>query len=187
MLKQIQVAPNRKSPLKITEANPADIETMYNELSAFSMPHPRKFHFMSIETIFVAKSQGKIVGFITILPEGKGKYEISSLYTRLGFDRKGIGSKLMGKANSYLINVKANHVLLSSSKGKRLINGQIKEVFAEGFYRKTNYSQVRDGAGIPKFEWNPIRNPRARKPKLKPRVGLAPQNLLNPLKLRRRR
>jgi GNAT superfamily N-acetyltransferase len=132
---------------------------------------------MSVETVFVAKHQGQIVGFLSIFPNGGGQYEISGLYTRLGFDRKGIGSKLLGTANSYFISVGAKHVVLSPGKGRRLVENKIKEEWAEGFYHGTNYSYNKHGYAVPKFEWYPTRSPRVRKPKIKPPT-IQPQNLL---------
>jgi GNAT superfamily N-acetyltransferase len=166
-----------KIPIKVSEASKDDISLMYRELPSFSMPHPRKFHFMSIETVFVAKHQGQIVGFISILPNGGGQYEISGLYTRLGFDRKGIGSKLLGTANSYFISVGAKHVVLTPATGRRLIGNKLIKEWADGFYFGTNYSYNKHGYGVPKFEWYPTRNPRVRKPKIKQKT-IQPQNLL---------
>ncbi|MFA6065058.1 MAG: GNAT family N-acetyltransferase [archaeon] len=177
----------KKIPVKILEATHLDIDEMYRELSSFSILHPRKFHFMSIEKVFVAKTEGKIVGFVTILPEGYGKYEINGLYTRLGFDRRGIGSKLFGTANSYLFGVGARHVTLTPASGRRLVGPDMIEEWAGEFYRKTNYSYNTRDYPSPKFEWFPTPNRRKRKPKQKVSRGLAPQNLMNPLKLRRRR
>jgi len=177
-----------KIPIKIVEATQMDRDEIFRELSAFSMPHPRKFHLMSIETVFVAKHKGKIVGFISILPDGNAMYEISGLYTRLGFDRKGIGSKLLGIANSYFIGVGAKKVVLSPGKGRRLVGDKIEEVWAEEFYKRTNYEFNKRGYGVPKFEWFPKPNPRKRKPKTRTqKFAISPQNIMNPqARLRRR-
>ena len=168
-----------KLQFKISEATKEDRDLIHLEKESFNMPYPRKFHLLSIETTFVAKSQGKIVGFISILPEGNGVYEISGLYNRLGFDRKGIGSKLIGQANAHLLSVKAKMVHLSAATGRYIKNGEIVKDSAGLFYKKTNYERDVGRIGE-QFIWFPKANSRVRKKTVKPKMGLAPQNLMNP-------
>ena len=175
--------------VKVSEAKPEDIHSIKSEITQFNMPHPKDYFFLKSDIVFVAKNNQKIVGFLVLLPEMNGSYELESLFLRLGHDRKGIGSKLVGKANSFLIQNKARMVHVAAGNGRYLEKGKIVKNRADGFYRRINYE--RDRASPNRFVWFPKPNKRIRNPKVRnQKVGLAPQNLLNPdgmLKRRARR
>jgi len=166
-----------KFKFNITQAKPEDLIKILHEIEHFSMKSPKDYFFKPTDIVFIAKNKGKIFGFVTIFPEGHGRYEIASLFTRLGYDRKGMGMKLLGIANSYLIGVQAKHVTINLATGRRLVGKKIVLESAERFYNRTNYSPT-ERMGIPKYEWFPKPNPRVRKPKAKPAITLPKVHLL---------
>jgi GNAT superfamily N-acetyltransferase len=125
-------------------------------------------------TTFVAKHAGKVVGFVEIKTAPGKVPQILRLATHEDYRLRRVGRKLLGTANAYLLNKNYKFSELMAREG------------TERYYaRKTNYNH-RHGQSNTYFA--PLKkSPRVRvKPKQKP-LPLSPQNLMNPLKIRRRR
>jgi len=96
---------------------------------------------------------------------------ITDFSMRKGYDRQGIGSKLLGKAYSFFIKNEVFKVKVwSTSK-------------AEGYYQKQALFKESEKQFI--FEFVPKPNPRKRKKRV--RTQLSPQNVMRKDKLIRRK
>ena len=175
----------------IRKATKIDLYSIQRERTSFNMPHAETFvtqRETRKQTTFIAFNKKTIVGFITLVHEANNTLTISDFYNRIGFDRKGIGSKLLGKANAYAVKIGAKKVRLYPGSGYHLVNGKKEFSTPHKFYEdKTNYKFQKKKKNIggvevnlENFIWEVKRKQTTRKlvPKRKPRIGLAPQNLM---------
>ncbi|MDD4250789.1 MAG: hypothetical protein PHX27_01200 [Candidatus ainarchaeum sp.] len=118
--------------ISISIARKKDLIELKKDASQFYAP-PR-ISDSKTETIFVARESNskekKIVGFVTSSTINEGREvigRVNLLSTRKGFDCRKIGSRLLGKTNSFFI--------ARGIKRAELIS------FANKFYAKTNYRE----------------------------------------------
>jgi len=179
----------------IRKATKTDVEAIQKDIHSFNMETPGRYkvHLTPNETTFIAFSKNTILGFITVEETASVKeLYIAGLFTRLGYDRKGIGSKLLGKLNAYAVAKGIRRVVLHPHWGYIIKAGKRTKSDSEGFYKKTNYKRSDSERGFTlKYVWDVKgkQGIRVRTPKQKPPAGLAPQNLFRKdamLKRRRR-
>ncbi len=191
---------NLKLRFQIRKATKKDLNTIQKQRTLFNMPHSETFVIQrenKPQVGFVAISGKKIIGFITIQIEPNNNLVITNLYNRIGFERKGIGSKLIGKVNEYAIRIGAKKIRLYPGSGYHLVNGKKEFSTPNDFYEnKTNYKFEKKKKSInglevtiENFIWKVKRKQVLRKAKAKisQQKGLAPQNLMRKDNLIRRR
>ena len=98
------------------------------------------------------------------------------MYNLIGFDGKGIGSKLLGKLSAYAVAKGFREVSLAAGHGYALKDGKKVKKYAFGFYDKTNFKPRMEGWFLNYF-WGVVRKIGVRKPKQRPPT-MGPQNLL---------
>ncbi len=170
-----------KSSFGIRKATLEDLKLIDSQKELFQIKHPKYLNLASkhnnTTTFLAVDPKGQVNGFVTALIEEANVGRILCLYTRKGFERNGIASKLLGKANAFFIRKKIPFARVWSTEEAML------------FYKKHSNYRPQTGMLInpAAFEAKLKSNPRKRlKVRVKPKV-LSPQNRMNPLKLRRRR
>lgn len=179
-----------KISIGIRKAQFNDLVNLEVEVKNFNMPHSDTYKilaFAKLETTFIAFEGQKIVGFVSIRRNAKRhEAEIVALYNRLGYERRGIGSKLLGKATAFAIAKKAKLVALTPGSGNHLVKGRVVQVQSRDFYARTPFEPK--SPLDEEYRWKVKRKVGVRRPIKRPSFGLAPQNVLNPKRrLTRRR
>lgn len=150
----------------IKKASAMDLEQLNREKDEFHLKAdlPKPWQVQKDQIVLIAKHGKLTIGLIWFgqlraigekTPKKIG--QIFLITTRTGFRRKGVGNKLLGRANAYFVRNQFAKVILGAT-GQSL-----------GYYaRKTNYKRARIN-GIPTlaFLWKPIPNPRQKKPRKK--------------------
>ncbi len=178
----------------IKKASPSEIKKLISEIrdNKFNMDDPIA-ESRSLErsktrcTTFVAYSGKEIVGYITIHPPDKLTPKLASLealYLKIGFEKKGIGSKLLGKGSAFSISRGAKEIECSLGKGYHLVNGKLREAFPDKFYEKTPFREFPVDSG--EIIWKPKETKGKRRHRIRPKLGLAPQNIMDPSRIARR-
>ena len=179
----------------LRKATKADVRAIQKDIHSFNMESPGRYKVQLTpnETTFIAFSRNTILGFITVEETSSVKeLYIAGLFIRLGYDRKGIGSKLLGKINAYAVAKGIRRIVLHPHYGYSLAGGKKIKSDSEGFYRKTNYSKSdRTLGATQKYVWEVKgkQGIRVITPIQKPPTVIAPQNILRKdamLKRRRR-
>ena len=177
----------------IRKATPADLNRIQIDIESFNMPLPELYKVQPFknETTFIAFSGKTIMGFITVQENSLKQIHVEGFYHRLGYDRRGIGSKLLGKVEAYAVAKGLTKITLTPSSGYAIKDGRKVRIYADKFYAKTNLIKSRTaGQLISGYVWEVKGKQwiRPRTPKQTLSIGLAPQNLLRQdARLKRRR
>jgi len=135
----------KKLPIRITKATSLDMKKLDMSMSFHLSPLHTKSSRSSRMTL-VAKNEGKIVGFMELSAKptfGRKQGTIHTLSVRKGYKERGIGNRLLGRANAHFIK-----------------EGFEKVLVRPGFSAKkywplhTNYSLI-EGAIPEEYEWRP--------------------------------
>ncbi len=164
----------------IRKATKADFAAIKRNIYSFNMPHPENYRAevdIPGEITFIAFSREKILGFITASEKVPGReLYVEGMYNLLGFDDKGVGSKLLGKLNAYAVAKGFLEITLSPNYGYELKEGKKVRKYPSKFFNKTNYKPRMMGYLIGYF-WRVGKKLGVRRPKQKPPT-MGPQNLL---------
>ncbi len=155
---------------KITQA---DRDLIQREIKEFNMPKTGDYVIDKMvnekERGYVAFSGKKIIGFVLLQQPGHGILRVDGLYLRTGYEKRGIGSKLLGKANAFAVKTGAKQVRLEAGHGRHIVEGREKLVASSNFYNKTNLRKV-PNALIPIYRW--WVQSKKKNPKLSPKKSL---------------
>lgn len=144
----------KKLPIRITKATSVDMKKLDGSMNFHLKPLPSKSSRSSRMTL-VAKHEGQIVGFMELSAKptfGRKQGTIHTLSVRKGYKGMGIGSRLLGRANSHFIKEGFERVLVRP-----------------GFSAKkywplhTNYSLI-EGSIPTEYEWRPKKKSPRKKP-----------------------
>lgn len=115
----MELAVDKKFSFGLRKASDSDLKLIEEQKNKFNIQFPNRFSILESKnttTTFVAfNNKRQIVGFVNLLIDGRKEGMVVSLYTRVGYERLGIGQKLLGKANGFFIRNKVTKARLWSS------------------------------------------------------------------------
>ena len=145
--------------IKVRIGTEADLASIRSDYKEFELPLNRS-GLSASERLFVGVKDGVRVGYIMLkISHGGKEAKITQMCVRKGFNRRGIGSKLLGIANASALRNKLVIVEATAYSGSR------------GFWEKTNYNKpifYRVTNSDYKFGWVPTPNPRKKIKKERP-------------------
>jgi len=163
----------KRYPVKVVPAGVFDLALLHTDFRKFHIPFDEGIFSSKFGKVYVAidkKNPMLILGYLTVAFAGN-KAKIMRMSTRINYEKGQVGRQLYWKARSHMRRIGIKRIEVPNP-----IND------AQEFYlKKLRMNKERGVIG------EDIKAPNSTKRKIAPPKGLAPQNLMNPLKIRRRK